>query len=137
MSKSPNRLLGVVFGAVYLVVGILGFFITSGVSFFSTSNPSLLIGLFEVNPLHNVAHLIIGAALLLAGLSNVRAAKGVNTTIGAIYLVLGIAGLFLVNSSANILAINAADNVLHFASAVILLAVGLGADKAARSAVAA
>jgi hypothetical protein len=134
MSTSPNRLLGVIFGAVYLVVGILGFFVTSSVGFFATANSNLLVGLFQVNPLHNIAHLIIGAALLIAGLSNVRAAKGVNTTVGAAYLLLGIIGLFLVNSSANILAINAADNVLHFASAVILLAIGLGADKAARSA---
>jgi hypothetical protein len=133
MSKSPNRLLAIVFGVVYLLVGIFGFFVTSTVGFVATANSNLLIGLFEVNPLHNVAHLVIGAALLIAGLSGVRAAKGVNTAIGAIYLVLGIVGLFLVNTSANFLAINAADNVLHFASAAVLLIVGLGADKIART----
>ena len=132
MSKSPNRLLGVVFGAVYLLVGVLGFFVSNGGSFFATSGGKIL-GLFEVNTFHNVAHLVIGAALLIAGLAGVRVAKGVNTTVGAAYLILGIAGLFLVNTSANILAINAADNVLHFGSAVVLLAVGLGADKQVRS----
>jgi hypothetical protein len=132
MSSSPNRLLAVVFGVVYLLVGVLGFFVTSGVSFLATSG-NLLIGLFEVNPFHNVAHLVIGAALLIAGLAGIRSAKAVNTTIGAAYLLLGIAGLFLVNTSANILAINAADNVLHFASAAVLLAVGLGADKSAKA----
>jgi hypothetical protein len=131
MSKSPNRLLGVVFGVVYLLVGIFGFFVTSSVAFAGTANSNRLIGLFELNPLHNVAHLVIGAALLIAGLAGVRGAKGVNTTVGAIYLILGIAGLFLVNTSANFLAINAADNVLHFASAAVLLVVGLGADKIA------
>lgn len=129
MSKSPNRLLATVFGAVYLLVGLLGFTVTSGVGFFDTKG-GLLLGLFEVNILHNVAHLIIGAALLISGLSSVRASKATNTTIGAVYLLLGIVGLFLVGSSANILAINGADNVLHFASAVVLLGVGLGADKA-------
>lgn len=132
MSKSPNRLLGVIFGAVYILIGILGFTVTSGVGFFSTDG-GLLLGIFEVNIFHNVAHLIIGAALLIAGLSNVRAAKTVNTVIGAAYLVLGLAGLFLIGSALNILALNAADNVLHFASAAILLAVGLGADKRART----
>ncbi|WP_213815305.1 DUF4383 domain-containing protein [Glaciihabitans sp. dw_435] len=131
MTNSPNRLLATVFGAVYILVGILGFTATSGVGFFDTSG-GLLLGIFEVNILHNVAHLLIGAALLIAGLSSVPAAKGVNTTIGAAYLLLGIVGLFLVGSSANILAINAADNVLHFASAAVLLAVGLGAEKATR-----
>ncbi len=132
MSSSPNRLLGVVFGAVYVLVGLLGFTVTAGVGFIDTSG-GLLLGLFEVNILHNVAHLLIGAALLIAGLSSVPAARSLNTTVGAVYLVLGIVGLFIVGSTFNILAINAADNVLHFASAAVLLAVGLGADKSARA----
>ena len=135
MKKSPNRLLATVFGAVYLLVGLLGFTVTGGVDFFDTRG-GLLLGLFEVNIFHNVAHLLIGAALLIAGLSNVRAAKGANITVGAAYLLLGIIGLFLIGSPANILAINAADNVLHFASATVLLAVGLGADKHGRTSVA-
>lgn len=132
MSSSPNRLLGVVFGAVYVLVGLLGFTVTAGVGFIDTSG-GLLLGLFEVNILHNVAHLLIGAALLIAGLSSVPAARSLNTTVGAVYLVLGIIGLFIVGSTFNILAINAADNVLHFASAAVLLAVGLGADKSAHA----
>jgi hypothetical protein len=127
MRTSPNRLLGIVFGAVYVLIGILGFTVTSGVSFFATEG-GLLLGVFEVNIFHNVAHLLIGAALLIAGLSSVRAAKTVNAVVGAAYLVLGLAGLFLVGTALNILALNVADNVLHFASAAVLLAVGLGAD---------
>ncbi|MCU1412188.1 MAG: hypothetical protein JWR04_2895 [Rhodoglobus sp.] len=127
MRTSPNRLLGIVFGAVYVLIGFLGFTVTSGVSFFATEG-GLLLGVFEVNIFHNVAHLLIGAALLIAGLSSVRAAKTVNAVVGAAYLVLGLAGLFLVGTALNILALNVADNVLHFASAAVLLAVGLGAD---------
>lgn len=132
MTTSPNRLLATVFGAVYVLVGALGFTVTSGGGFFSTEG-GLLLGLFQVNIFHNVAHLLIGAALLIAGLSSVNAAKTVNSVIGAAYLVLGLAGLFLIGSALNILALNAADNVLHFASAVVLLAVGLGADRSART----
>ncbi len=128
MTKSPNRLLGVVFGAVYILVGILGFTVTSGVGFFATQG-GLLLGIFEVNIFHNIAHLLIGAALVIAGLSSVTAAKTVNSVVGAAYLVLGLAGLFLVGTTVNILALNVADNVLHFASAAVLLAAGLGADK--------
>ena len=130
MSKSPNRLLATVFGAVYVLIGILGFTVTSGVGFFSTEG-GLLLGIFEVNIFHNVAHILIGAALLIAGLSNVSAARTVNSVVGAAYLVLGLAGLFLVGTALNILALNVADNVLHFGSAAVLLAVGLGADKTA------
>ncbi|WP_108249727.1 DUF4383 domain-containing protein [Planctomonas deserti] len=131
LTRSPNRIVAVAFGAVYVLVGLLGFFATSNVGFISPDG-GLLLGIFEVNPLHNVAHLLIGAALLIAGLSNVSAAKGTNTTIGAVYLVLGIIGFFIENTAANILALNTADHFLHLLSAVVLLAVGLGADKSAR-----
>ena len=127
MSSSPNRLVGTIFGIVYLLVGLAGFVVTGGVSFAATEGEPLLV--FDVNPLHNIVHLLIGAALLIAARTSVRAAKGTNTTVGAVYLLVGILGLFLVGSSANILALNGADNVLHFASAILLLGVGLAADK--------
>ena len=134
MTKSPNRLLGVVFGAVYILVGILGFTVTAGVGLFDTAG-GLLLGIFEVNVFHNVAHLLIGAALLIAGLSSVKAAKMTNTVVGAAYLILGVAGLIIIGGPLNILALNGADNVLHFASAAVLLAVGLGADGKVKAAV--
>jgi len=132
MSKSPNRLIATIFGAVYLLVGLLGFAYTGGVNFVATSG-GLILGVFEVNPLHNVAHLLIGAALLIAGMSNVSAAKATNTTIGAVYLLLGIVGFFLVGTGLNILALNTADHFLHLASALVLLGAGLGADKSVKS----
>lgn len=128
MINSPNRLLGIIFGAVYVLVGLLGFAVTSTVGFVATSG-GLLLGIFEVNPLHNIAHLIIGAALLVAGLVSIRAAKATNGTVGVVYLLLGIVGFFLVGTSANILALNTAGHILHLASAVLLLGVALGADR--------
>ena len=135
MRTSPNRLLGTIFGAVYLLVGLLGFAVTGGIGFLATKG-GLLLGIFEVNPLHNIAHLLIGAALLIAGLSSVAAAKGVNTTVGAVYLLLGIVGFFLVGTNLNILALNTADHFLHLASAIVLLGVGLAGDKSTRAATA-
>ena len=134
MRTSPNRLIATVFGAVYLLVGLLGFFVTGGVDFLATEG-GLILGLFMVNPFANIVHLLIGAALLIAGLSNVSAAKATNTTIGAVYLLLGIVGFFLVNTALNILALNTADHFLHLASAVVLLGVGLTADKNVHSSV--
>ena len=127
MSSSPNRIVATVFGAVYLLVGLLGFAVTGGVGFIANEG-GLLLGIFEVNPLHNIAHLLIGGALLVAGLANARAAKGVNTTVGAVYLLLGIVGFFL-TGPANILALNVPDHFLHLASAVVLLGVGLGTER--------
>lgn len=127
MRNSPNRLIATVFGAVYLLVGLVGFAVTSGIGFFSTEGANLII--FEVNPLHNVIHLAIGAALLYAGLKNVPAARTINAGVGAVYLLVGILGLFLLSSPLNIIALNGADNVLHLASAVLLLGVGLSVEK--------
>jgi hypothetical protein len=128
LTSSPNRLLGVIFGAGYILVGLLGFAVTGGVDFAATKG-GLLLGIFEVNPFHNVAHLLIGAALLIGGLVGVRAAKTVNIVVGAAYLLLGIIGFFLVGTPANILALNTADHFLHLAGAILLLAVGFAAAR--------
>lgn len=132
MGSSPNRLVATIFGAVYIVVGALGFAVTAGVGFIATEG-GLLLGIFEVNPLHNIAHLLIGAALLIAGLSNARAAKTVNIVVGAVYLLLGVVGFFLVGTALNILALNTFDHFLHLVSALVLLGVGLGAERSTRT----
>ena len=134
MRASPNRLIATILGAVYLVVGVIGFFATAGIGFFSLSG-RLLVGLLGTNPFLSTLDVLIGAALLMGGLSTVAAAKTVTTIAGTVFLVLGIAGLFIIGTAFNILALNGADNVLHFASAVVLLAVGLGADRSVATAV--
>lgn len=124
--RSVNRLVGTVFGAVYVLVGLLGFAVTSGVGLAAAEGEKLIV--FEVNPLHNVVHLLVGVLLLL-GSRSVASARAVNTTVGGVYLLVGLLGLFLVGTSFNILALNGADNVLHLASAALLLVVGLSQDR--------
>lgn len=135
MSKSPNRLLGLALGVVYLIAGVTGFFLTSSTGFAATSGPRLL-DLFEINPLHNLLRVAVGAALLIAALSAVRLSRWVNLVIGACLFLLGGAGVLISsgNNPLNILALNGADNVLNFAIAVVLLAVALGSDRPVGSA---
>lgn len=132
MTASPNRLLGMVLGAVYVLVGLLGFAVTGGVEFAGAEGEPLL-G-FDVNPLHNIVHLLVGVLLLAGAWRGVATAKGVNMLVGAVYLIVGVLGLFILDSGLNILALNHPDNVLHLASAVVLLGVGLAADKGVRTA---
>lgn len=132
MNRSPNRWLAAAFGAGYVLLGVLGFTATSGIDFFAPQG-GLLFGLLQVNPVQNVVHIVMGAALLLAAVSSVSAARAVNSAIGTTCLVLGLAGLFLIGTEANILAVNVANNLVHFVSATVLLAVGLGAEKGVRS----
>jgi len=127
MTQSPNRLVATVFGGVYLLVGVLGLFVAGGS--FAGPEGGLLLGIFQVNHLHNIAHLAIGGALLLAGLRGTAAAKGVNATVGAVYLLLGVVGFFLVGTAFNILALNTADHILHLGSAIVLLGTALALDR--------
>jgi len=132
--SSPNRLTAVIVGALYLVSGIAGFFVSAGTGVFAATG-RLLLGIFSINPAGAAVDILIAAALMIAGLSTIAASKIVNTIIGAVFLVLGIAGLFVIGTGLNVLALNGADNVVHFASSVILLAVGLGAERSVKTAV--
>jgi hypothetical protein len=118
-----NTLVGSVFGAVYVAVGLVGFAITGSVEFAGEHGEKLL-GLFEVNPLHNVVHIAIGVLLFAASRKGERPAAAVNALVGSVYLLVGVVGLFVLDASANILALNGFDNLLHLASAGLLLAVG-------------
>jgi hypothetical protein len=131
-TQGMNRLLGSVFGGVYVAVGLVGFAVSGGHGFAATDGGKLL-GIFMVNPLHNVVHLLVGALLLAGAAGGDLAATRVNTLVGGVYLAVGVIGLFILNNSANILALNSADNVLHLASAALLLTVGLTARTPARA----
>ena len=134
MIARPNRLAALIVGAFYLIAGVTGLFGTAGQRLVAIPG-RLLLGVFEVNPFAAVVDVLVGAALVIAGLSTVAASKIVTTIVGTVFLVLGLAGLFVIGSGSNMLALNGADNVLHLASAVILLAVGLGADRVVKTAV--
>ena len=54
------RMFALVFGVVYLLVGLLGFVFT-GTSMAAGPDAPRLLGLFPVNLLHNIVHLAIGA----------------------------------------------------------------------------
>ena len=125
IGSTPNKAIAAVFGAVYVLVGLIGFAVTSGVGFADTTSDQAILGIFEVNPLHNVVHLAIGATLLAAAKAGEYAARGVNLAVGGTYALVGVLGLFILGSEANILSLNAADNGLHFASAAVLLGVAL------------
>ncbi|MDV6011386.1 DUF4383 domain-containing protein [Haloechinothrix sp. LS1_15] len=122
-NTSPNRVVGVVLGAVYLLVGLVGFAVTAGTGFAAADGSHLLV--FEVNPLHNLVHIGVGVLLGLAAWRGAKYAMGANGLVGGVYLLVGVAGLFITDSHLNILALNHADNVLHLASAAVLLVVAL------------
>ena len=117
-------------GAVFLVVGVLGF--TPGVTtdydtltFAGHHTEAALLGIFQVSVLHNIVHLLFGVAGIAAA-RTAGAAKGFLVGGGLIYLVLWIYGLVIdQDGSANFVPVNTADNWLHLALAVGMIALGV------------
>ncbi|MDG9719743.1 DUF4383 domain-containing protein [Streptomyces sp. DH24] len=127
-------------GAVFLLVGILGFIpgITTDYStmeFASHESNAKLLGIFQVSVLHNLVHLAFG----IAGLAMARTVSGAYAFLlggGAIYLVLWIYGLIVGHDSdANFVPVNTADDWLHFflGLGMIALALALGRRRTPRT----
>jgi preprotein translocase subunit Sss1 len=116
-------------GAVFLLVGVLGFVpgITSNlgdITFATHDSGAELLGIFSVNILHNIVHLAFGVLGLMA------ARRGLGRTYllagGATYLVVWLYGLVVdFSSGANFIALNTADNWLHLVLGAGMLALGL------------
>ena len=133
-AKFVRTMAGLV-GAVFLLVGILGFIpgITSNyntMTFAGNSSDAKLLGLFEVSILHNIVHLLFG----VAGLAMAKATKSATTYLiggGIIYLVLTVYGFVIdLNSAANFVPLNTADNILHLVLGVGMIALGLPGRRA-------
>ena len=107
-----NRTVAAIFGVVYLVAGIAGFILTSP-----------LFGLFPVNALHNVVHVVLGA-ILIWGMMNAASAVLANRWVGVVLLVLGVLGIFVTNPL-DLVPIGGNDVWLHLASGVVLFGVSL------------
>ncbi|MFP5354633.1 MAG: DUF4383 domain-containing protein [Gemmatimonadota bacterium] len=114
-----NKTIGLVFGVVFIAVGLLGFLI----------NPTLIA--FGVNGLHNVVHLASGAVLLYGALANGgRNARTVNMVFGAVYLLVALLGFIASGLTDALLASNHdafpfADAILHAILGIALVGAGL------------
>jgi hypothetical protein len=113
-----------IFGAIYLLVGILGFIppLLLGTTMGWGPFGGYLLGLFAVNWLHSLAHLAIGVAGL-ATFRNPDAARYYAVVVGVAYILLFLLGLFggPVGPLDGLLPLNGLDNVLHLLTAVVAL----------------
>ena len=127
--RSPLQLAATAVGAVFLLVGVLGFVpgITTGtgtLAFAGHGSHAMLLGLFQVSVLHNIVHLLFGVAGLALARS-ASSAKGYLVWGGAVYLVLFVYGLvFMGDMPGNFVPVNAADNGLHLLLGIGMLALG-------------
>lgn len=117
-------------GAVFLLVGILGFIpgVTSNYESLGVAGPeseALLLGIFQVSILHNIVHLLFGVAGLLMARTRTQA-KNYLLYGGIIYLILWVYGLVVGHDSpANFVPVNNADNWLHLVLGIGMVALAL------------
>jgi len=114
-----------VFGVVFLLVGLLGFVSAGGMKMGANPAPSMLLGLFPINLLHNIVHVLFGVWGLMAARSFAGARQFAQVG-GAIYVVLAICGFFI-PTTFGLVPIGGNDIWLHAAIGVVLLAVGFTA----------
>jgi hypothetical protein len=133
---SPARLYAMVFGAVLVAAGVLGFFYNSDFSTGDDVPRDAVLGILDVNGWHNVVHVATGALGLLAA-SSLAAARGYALGLGVVYLLVAVAGFAVGDDGviASLVPVNTADNVLHLAIGAVGVAAGLasGAGSTARA----
>lgn len=111
--------LATVFGVAFIAIGVLGF--VPGI----TNDEGLLLGIFEVNALHNIIHLLSGVAALI-GASSDQYAKLYFQVFGVVYAVVTLAGFVQGDTVLGLIPVNMADNLLHLTIAVAALYIGFG-----------
>ncbi len=103
-----------ILGVVLVIVGLLGFFM-----------PSPLLGIFEVDMLHNIIHLASGAIALVVG-GNHAMARMFLIIFGLVYAGVAVIGFLQGDTVLGLFGVNMADNLLHVAIGGVCLVVGFG-----------
>ena len=119
--------LAAVFGVVFILVAIVGFIAPGGMAMQPTdpATAAKALGMFPVNLLHNVVHLLFGIWGLAASRSW-GGSKSYFNIAGAIYAVLTCVG-FLSPSGFGLVPLGGSDIGLHAVLAIVMLGLGLSA----------
>ena len=129
-NRSTVQMVALVFGAIYLAAGVLGFLPFLGGSYSLTDHA--LLGIFQVNLLHNLVHIVIGIAGLAAAASMANS-RTFCQVVGVILLLLGVLGVFVAKPF-GLLDIGGLDIALHLVSGAVLTYFGFAAPVSTRSA---
>jgi len=126
--------LAAVFGVVFILVAIVGFIAPGGMAMQPTdpATAAKVFGMFPVNLVHNIAHLVFG----IWGLAASRSWGGSKQFFvwgGTIYLILTIGG-FLSPAGFGVLPLGGSDIGLHCVLAIVMLLIGVTAKPVASAA---
>jgi hypothetical protein len=128
---SPTRTVVGILGAVYVIVGLMGFLGDPIVADPSHADmPSAsgdLLGIFPINAVHNVVHLIIGGVLIYGAYDASRAVLAARA-VAVTYAAVGLLGL-VAPDTFGLMPIGGADVALHLGTAALLFGVTLLEDR--------
>ena len=121
--KTPAQWYCYLGGAALLLAGIIGFLADADFNTGSDINGDKLLGIFEVNGIHNLIHIASGL-LLLAASPKRASARAVAIGFGLVYGIVTIIGLIDGKDVLGLIPVNPADNVLHIALSALGLITG-------------
>ena len=114
------KTMAVLFGVVFLVIGILGFVP-------AVTKDEMLLGIFHVNAAHNCVHLLSGVVALICGMMGVGAARMYFKLFGLVYGAVAVLGFLNPGEHVMLLGLisnNTATTWLHVAIAAVSLIIG-------------
>ena len=112
------KTMAVLFGVVFLVVGILGFVP-------AVTKDQMLLGIFHVNAAHNAVHLLSGVVALLCGICGAGAARWYFRIFGLVYGLVAVMGFMMGDGMLlGLITNNTADTWLHVVIAALSLILG-------------
>ena len=119
------RIAALVIGLGYVAAGVIGFTETGFTGFVANTDESFL-GFFDLNIFHNIVHLSIGAALVIASrMSDVTITQGVLIGVGLFYALAALLGFL---NYLQLISINTGlsfDNFFHLLTAAVAIIFGL------------
>lgn len=118
------RTVASIFGIAFIVAGVLGY-----TSFFAPNG--MLLGIFAVDHMHNMVHIISGVVALLSAL-NEKYAQLYLQIFGVVYGLVAALG-FTMNGNVLTMHMNMADNFLHLTIALVALYFGFALKRGTAS----
>jgi hypothetical protein len=134
MEVQMVKRVAMIFGVVFILVGLLGFTAPGAMTMGDPAHPSMLLGLFPVNLLHNLVHILFGIWGIMA--ARAFASAQVFCKLGGfIYLCLALLGL-VAPTTFGLIPIGGNDVFLHTVLGVLLVWVGYASKEEAATAAA-
>jgi hypothetical protein len=127
MTTTLQKIAGV-FGIIFILVAVLGFISPGGLVMAMAPTTGMVLGVFPVNLLHNIVHVLFGIWGLIAS-RTWAGSKQFFTVGGIIYAIITVVG-FLSPTGFGFIPLGGADIGLHAVLAIAMLGIGYTAKAA-------